>query len=255
MVTVSVPEALHPADQVSPSAESFIGLADALSPILSGVPTGTAPELIASLHRAARAAGITDNDPMLPLIIALGQTIGFLDRRLAQSEKALGESSQRALSAMRLIMDTSAAEERRIVATMQKIESDTANRLMKTVWRAMESLLERRYIRNGKDGAVIGLAILLVGSALILGRGDWRSEHASDAQVSESDMGVELKFNSPEMARRWMEGAKWNTQFITRALGGCREASVTPALSEPGACNIQLYTKSPDAGSASRLPQ
>ena len=165
MAAVSGTGSARSADYARPSAGSSANPTDAAVPPTSSLPAAaTAPELITNLHRAARAAGVTDSDPMLPLILALAQAIGFLDSRLAWNESLLGESSHRMLAAMQSATTTSAAEEKRLLAALHKAENEAANRLTRTVWGALERLLAA--CRSGVLGHWVDDDV---------GRGSWAS--------------------------------------------------------------------------------
>ncbi len=255
MAAVSGTGSARSADYARPSAGSSANPTDAAVPPTSSLPAAaTAPELITNLHRAARAAGVTDSDPMLPLILALAQAIGFLDSRLAWNESLLGESSHRMLAAMQSATTTSAAEEKRLLAALHKAENEAANRLTRTVWGALERLLERKFARDIRSCCLIGLTVLLVGVGSFLGLDHWRGGYTSVSQVNEDEISLKLTFSGPEKAREWMEIVKWDSRFVMWASDACREGPTTSSSSKPETCSVQLLGKIPNSTSNSKPP-
>jgi hypothetical protein len=170
-----------------------------------------ADRLVAELHEAARQAGLRRDDPMVPLIGALGQIIRYMSTRAARSDHIAIDASRRIAQTVSQSRQVAEAETKRIRAVLAKTEAHTIERIATAIVETADAAWTRRVrVFDRNTAALAGLVLFAVAAACLAG-GTWWGRSRADAAFRETEADLHEAFiDGPDSAHAWRELMKWN---------------------------------------------
>ena len=203
-----------------------------------------AESLIAELREAARLAGVTRNDPMMPLLKGLADSLRFVGTRTAEAERGIAAASQRVVDALVQARATAEAEERRFRQALALAQGDTIEKVGDAIAASADAALMRRVRVFDRNTALLAAAVLVLAAGGCLWGGyHWGSSDAR-ADIHQTEAGLRQAFaQGPAEAASWLGLMQWNS--LQAILEHCGRGRAFFVQGGRRACNIPLWIEPP----------
>ena len=221
----------------SPAASPVLAAAAAAAP---GDPQAEAERLVAELRRATRTAGITRDDPMMPLLGAFAAAIRLVATRTTATNRALADAAGHLDTTLALARSTADAEQEQFRAGLAATQAVVIQGVADSIARSADAALTRRV--RVLDWSTAVVAFLVVGTAAggCFGLGYWRGSADALKGVQQTEAGLRAAFSQgPAEAAAWLDLMTWNSGQV--ALDRCSKPSMTYTENGRAACKVPLW--------------
>jgi hypothetical protein len=192
-----------------------------------------AEPLVAELYEAARRAGLRRDDPLAPLIRALGQILRYMSARTAESDRVAIDASQRIVQAV--------SQSQQAAEALTKVEADTVSRISAVIAETVDAAWTRRVRKYDRNTALLAAVILFLVAAACLAGGAWWGHSRAYADIHETEDGLRQAFSDgPDMARSWRELMEWND--LRGSIRACKEIQFQDGREW---CGVPLWLQKP----------
>lgn len=196
------------------------------------------------LRKAARAAGIGRDSPMMPLLSAFANAIRLVGSHTAAASRSMAAASQHVTDTLALARSTADAEHDRFQAGLDATKATIIDGIANAVARHADAALARRVRRHDyRTLALICLGlIVLAGGCFASGHYLGRSDAL--ASVRQTEAGLRAAFTeSPADAETWLNLMTWNSG--RNGLDRCLQPGMTYLENGRKACNVPLWIEPP----------
>lgn len=215
---------------------------DAIPPLGSDeMPEET--RLLRALVRAARRSGIGPEDPLWPVLVALGQVVRHVSFRSREIESSLAQSLDKVGTLLTSSQRTADAEVERIRMQIAETETLTVARVAEAVGIAAERTLRRQGVVRDFRLAIAAFAILVLLLVGLCGGAFWLGQRRAEEayRATEAHMQVPLKAAGAAAAKEWLRLMQWNdvAWSLSRCTGHTRRIGMREA------CDVPLWIGPP----------
>lgn len=201
--------------------------------------------LIDEIRNAARLAGMTRDDPMMPLLTALTGTIRFQHERNARSEQISKQYVQRTVEMLQLNRANNNTEIVRLEAEAARIQANVIKDLGARIVADSNEAFTQRARTFERNSILFWASVLVAIIMCAVGSGfQWGHQNAMTG-IHETEAGLQAAFaNGPADARMWLELMQWNN--LRSALVQCNNGNRSSTDSRLE-CDMPFWIEAPHA--------
>jgi len=199
-------------------------------------PVNDINRAIRHLKEAARQAGVRQDDPLAPLVVAFIRTIKALSEQASRSERATIEAGEQIADSILQCRTLIWEEKEQLYESLKQAETETVGRIAKEIVSKTEHVWKQRSARNSRRIKIVGGLMLVATAAASFVEGCVWTESGGRLAIYRD---VQAGLAPSADADLWHQLMEWND--ISKAISAC--SSREPEKTQDGRrwCNLPVW--------------